>query len=297
MPFTTTDWKLLTFPEPRKLNQSIAQLHHAAQFVALIGNSLLPKADDDSQANLGWHFEKEALTGQEVEVNQKFRGALSYPTFELQLIDPNDFVITRLKVDGQTKASLLNWLKKETSKVGLTAEDLQPITHFSIPEHPTDNNAAFKLIALDFHEELAKYRHNAQIILETFAQKFEHATPVRVWPHHFDSGTYIPLSFEAPGKEDKSIGLGFAIPAGAITELYFYVYFWSKTGNEDLSDLPELHGNGFWVTEGWKGAALKASDVLKAKTPNDQYKMVHDFFVSAINSQMELIGANNFQLS
>lgn len=294
--FTSANWKLLSFPQPQKLNPSISQLHHAAQFVAMVGNSLLPKADDDSQANMGWHHEKQALSGRMVEANQQFRAIMTYPTFELQLLDASDFRIARLPIKGQTKSTLLHWLKRETAKLGINPEELRVINHFSIPHHPTDDNAAFEISSMTFQEELASYRSNAHLILEAFAKKFESASPVRIWPHHFDSGTYIPLSFDKEGKEDKSIGLGFAIPSDPISELYFYVYFWSKEGKENLNKLPDLASNGIWITKEWKGAALKVSEVLKAKTAQTQYQLVYDFFLSAINSQLELIGATDFKI-
>ncbi len=59
-------WKPLTI-DGRKLNSTIEVLHHAAQFVAMVGNSYLPKKPDDLQEGI---LATKQLLNNKVTINQ-----------------------------------------------------------------------------------------------------------------------------------------------------------------------------------------------------------------------------------
>ena len=81
------NWQQLKSENPKKLNDTIKMMHHAAQAVAAFGNSLLPKASDDSQSNMSWNNELKAIVGQEVNLKRRVRMALVYPTFKLHMLN------------------------------------------------------------------------------------------------------------------------------------------------------------------------------------------------------------------
>lgn len=287
-----TRWHLQTLDDQQKLNLATLQLHHAAQLVAMVGNSYLPKADDDSQSNMLWYTSKESLVGHWIgEEDEKHRLALNYPEFMLTWQNGNGNAIGALMLDKKTKTTAIDWMREYLeSHFHLDPERLQPIRHFEIPDHPVASGSAFHLLDAELHQELAHLRSNAQHILEYFAHKFEHASPVRTWPHHFDSGAYIPVAFDDDGKAIKSIGIGLAIADDDLDEHYYYVNHWTKSGDIDYSSLPNLSSAGYWHTEGWTGAVMKHSTILTEEQPEMQANLVESFLCAGINASLKLIG-------
>lgn len=87
---------------------------------------------------------------------------------------------------------------------------------------------------------LARMYASAARILERLRAKHAGASPVRLWPHHFDVAILI-----------GSIGVGFLAGDDAIDEPYWYVY------NSPMPDpLPPL-ATGEWHRGEWTGAVLK----------------------------------------
>ena len=209
------NWQLLTYPETTKLNDAATQLHHAAQFVAMFGNSLLPKAADDSQSNMGWLPELKALAGHEVNLNRRIRMALLYETLELQLINENEESLGVFPLSGQTKATAISFVRTQARSFGKKEDDIQPITHFSLPEHDLDKGAPFMMSDPAQFQELARYRNNAQLVLTEIANGYEYASAVATWPHHFDTGSAITVKFDDQSNPTKTVGIGLA-PADGI---------------------------------------------------------------------------------
>ena len=87
---------------------------------------------------------------------------------------------------------------------------------------------------------LARMYASAARMLGSLRAKHEGASPVRLWPHHFDVAILI-----------GNIGVGFVAGDEAIDEPYWYVY------NSPMPEsLPPL-ANGEWFRGHWTGAVLK----------------------------------------
>ena len=87
---------------------------------------------------------------------------------------------------------------------------------------------------------LARMYCTAAQILGRLRAKHDDASPVRLWPHHFDVAILI-----------GTIGVGFLAGDDAIDEPYWYVY------NSPMPDpLPPL-ATGEWYRDHWTGAVLK----------------------------------------
>ena len=291
-----TRWQLLGVDDKRKLNLATLQLHHAAQLVAMVSNSYLPKAEDDSQSNMEWDSGKESLAGQWIGEDEQHRLALNYPEFMLAWQNENGNAIGALMLDQKTKATAMDWMREYLeSHLHLDPERLQPISHFEIPDHPVASGSAFHVLDTGLHQALAHMRSNAQHILEYFAATFEHASAVRTWPHHFDSGSYIPVAFDDAGNAIKSIGIGLAIADDSVDEHYYYVNHWMKNGSPDTTPLPDLP-EGRWHTEGWTGAILPNSSILAEEEALAQATLVEKFLFAAINATLEIIGEAEQQI-
>jgi len=94
------------------LNQTQNKLHHLALTLAAFSNSYLVKADDDSQSNLGWSIEKEALVSR---TYHNMHLELSFKNLALSVI--NDGTIATLDILGLQRSSIDSWLKEQLSLI------------------------------------------------------------------------------------------------------------------------------------------------------------------------------------
>lgn len=277
-----TPWKQLVYPEPAQLAPAIAYLHHAAQVVAAVGDSLLPKAEDDSQSSLEWIPGINALAGQVVEGN--FRAALRYLPFEMLVLDDENRIREGQFIPGHTKKELMQWLQRAVTRIGGDGSKIRPIQHFSIPGHEVGKGEPFPDFNPALHNELIQYRANADWILNEVIGLYKDTVVVRTWPHHFDTGSMIIQARNADGAPTKTIGIGWAIPDEQFDEPYYYVNHWTASDQPDYDQLPELEGNGFWYLDKWKGAVLKTGKVVAHQQAADQQQEVLQFFRAAIRA-------------
>lgn len=275
-------WKQLAKKDTQEINQAIAYVHHAAQLVAAVGNSLLPKADDDSQSNLEWLPGLNALAGQVID--GQFRAALRYLPFELLVLDDQNRIREGESIPNRTKEELFTWLRRSVTRVGGKGAEIRPIDHFQIADHAVEHGAKFPEIDSHLHYELINYRSNSDWVLNEVAGLYKDVTPVRTWPHHFDTGAVMTLAKDEAGNATQTIGIGWACPDEVVPEPYFYVNHWTKEENLDYEQLPDLDGAGKWHINDWKGAVLKNTDIIEHRQTEDQQQEVLKFFRSAIRA-------------
>jgi hypothetical protein len=282
-----THWKQLSSRAPQEINQAIAYVHHAAQIAAAVGNSLLPKAEDDSQSNLEWLPGLNALAGQMID--NHFRVALRYLPFEILVLDDQNRIREGESIPNRTKEELFTWLRRSITRVGGDGQAIQPIDHFKIPDHEVEHGAKFPEIDSHLHNELIYFRSNSDWVLNEVAGLYRDVTPVRTWPHHFDTGTILILERDQNNKPSKSIGIGWACPDEHFSEPYFYVNHKTTADHPDYDQLPPLEGAGKWHLADWKGAVLKSSDVIEHRQTADQQQEVLQFFRSAIRATQSFL--------
>lgn len=239
---------------------------------------------------MGWSDEIGGLVGRVLPLNVPCRLALVYDDFELRFVDKQYKNLRALKLDGQTKRMIRNWILECLTDFGGRSYVLEPITHYEIPKHSTDHGGPFRLTSTYDLQELARYRHNAVLMLEELATHFDQASGLRTWPHHFDTGLVIPAAVNREEQTIKSVGIGLAIPDGNYKELYFYINHWVSAGGVSYAELPELPAEGQWHRNGWTGAVLPTSDVVAHSEGSAQYEAVRRFFRAGINGTLRLIG-------
>jgi len=253
-------------------------LHHAAQFVSMVSNSYLPHLADDSQNSLRWNSDLETLEGNWIE-SPKFR--MSFDTKKFRLIMQTGKRSHQVPLEGNTKAEILSDLRTLLHAYGVNAEALRPIAQFVIPGHPVEEGGVFEKPTDEALQEWANWRTNAQAVLEPIRDQFQWASDVSVWPHHFDTGLYVPLLRNEDGKDTKSIGLGLAIADSDIPEPYFYINHWSQTPIAFGAEHPSMP-IGYWHDESWKGFVLPASDII-SQSFGSQENIVKHFFQDGVN--------------
>lgn len=277
---TKQNWKTLSDPFNVKLNDALQQQHQAAQFVALVGHHLVSQKADDSNTNMEFLSNKNLLLGN--ALSNGMRIALDISNLKLSIRDKNDEVKSVIDLDGKTKDFVFNELKNELTELGVSTIKFKNKLHYEIPSHPIDSGSIFSIKDQQTFEEITRQRHNANIVLSELAMEYEQAEAVRIWPHHFDTGTFIPVSKNHKGKLSQSIGLGWAMPDSMVSEPYYYLSFWSETVLKGIEKIDSLK-IGNWLMPNWNGAILKHSEILKNHDGDEQFEMVKSFFNSGIS--------------
>lgn len=286
-----TPWKQLTYRQPDQLRPVIAYLHHAAQLVASVGNSLLPKEADDSQSNLEWLPDLNSMGGRMID--EKYRAALRYLPFEMLVLDDENRIREAIPIPGLTIDRLRDWLRHAITRAGGKGDPIEPVSHFEIPDHVVAQGTPFPEIDPLLHLEQARYRFNANWVLGEITGLYpQRASAVRTWPHHFDTASVITLQRDQAGVASKTIGIGLAIPDVQHDEPYFYCNHWQSEGQVSYEQMPELEGSGHWHLDDWKGAVLPASKVVRHRSAEEQQQLVLQFFRSAIRASKQLLEAD-----
>ena len=285
-----SQWLTLSPFAPAVLQETIHSLHHAAQFLASTAESLLPHKADDSHTNLGWDSQKNALVSHPLA--NRFQLALEYSNFSIAIWEEN-LVKSRFPLAEHNQQQVYDWLQTTFTKLGLDGSNISAIDRYAIPKHIVQEGQPFVSLSEEILRELANRRNNAQEFFVSIAPEYPYASPIRTWPHHFDTGVYIPIRRNETHQDLNSIGLGMAVPDGSANDMYFYVNHWSKQHLQMPNPLPALAGGGQWITEGWTGAVLPLQVVTASAKPHDQQEIVQTFFDSAIKATLSLIGEND----
>jgi len=277
----TADWIPLIFPYTPRMQEIYLQQYHAAQFLALSGKHLIPPEADDSHTNFRFNPHLRMFVGNKLTRNKRLGLHLDHLT--LHILDEHKQSLTEFKLEGKTRVEAYNELIYLLVNDNINVSNLKHELHYETIDHPLMHGSVFELGDPKLTKEVIAHRHNAERVLEKVIPNSGQATPIRIWPHHFDTGTVIPLTYTSGGNYKSSLGLGWAIPDNLVDEPYFYLSFWSAEIQLLPSHLPELD-SGQWKTPGWNGAILSLSEILEFPSPEKQEQAVVAFFRSGMKS-------------
>lgn len=276
----TSSWNRVGSVPPTGLTDDRRQLHHAAQIAVSAAISYIAARSDDSHTALTWIPPLRALGTEPITATPQFRIALRVEDLTLHVVDEKGVLTRSFALPGHTVAEANGWLGEVLAQAALDPRRLTARKHYTIPPHPVASGAAFSLAGGAGFRELADYWSNAAGILGLLAEATDGAGPVRTWPHHFDIATLVQL----PGG-GRTIGVGQSPGDDSYAEPYWYV---GPYPYPPVTGLPPLAGSGHWHTQGWVGAALPASDYVRA---TDQRSQVTAFVDSAVAACRTLLGA------
>ncbi len=279
-------WKPQTVPFQDDLNDTLQQQHHATQFIALAGRHLIPRKADDSNTSLEFIFDGGLLRGNLLPNGMHL--VLSLTDLMVTILDQDNHTKKSIVLEGKSKQTVFNELKQSLSELEVDVTGFKNELHYEIPLHPLDQGASFSVKDGHYLTETANYRNNADLIIREMASAYDQAEPVRIWPHHFDTGSIIPVSRSDAGGISQSIGIGWAIPDGMVKEPYYYLSFWSEKPVDNAAEPGQLIA-GEWMLPNWNGAVLKHSAIIKENTAANQHQLVEDFFKSGISSLMKYL--------
>ncbi len=223
--------------------------HTAAQYLATAAISFLETKPDDSHTNLGW--KNGALHTHPLNSTNTI---LSFDYNDFALIFTNDSGDQKsLSLDLKTHAEIKYWLKETALLFGLK-KGYEYKLHYDLPYEKITDRFVFHKPANTVVELLIRQRDLAQKAIERILKNNDLETPIRIWPHHFDTGSFFMLN-EAIG-----IGIGMAIPDTMIND--FYLYLSGYKGHVPIqlpSSITMSQGN--YHSNGWKGFAYAVSDI------------------------------------
>lgn len=274
------DWKLLSIPFNMEIHDALQQQHQAAQFIALVGKHLVPNIVDDSNTNMDFVFKDNLLRGNTLP--DGFRVALGLTDLRLRILDQENNTKKEISLVGKTKQTVFEELKQSLFDLGVDVTNFINELHYEIPPHSLDKGAVFSLKNESSFIENTNYRHNAELILQEIAKPFEQAEAVKIWPHHFDTGSFIPVAKNEKGELSQSIGMGWAMPDTMVDEPYYYLNFWSEKPMDNSDNLTALPV-GQWMMPNWNGAVLKQSEIMQQKTAEEQFEIVKSYFKQGID--------------
>jgi len=282
-------WQLLHI-DPQKLKADAGNLHQAVQLVAMAGKYFIPETADDSHTASRWITGKSLQLGGQIHGGkQDFMVGLSYPDFALQLLRTDLEIITAFPLNGKTFAEVFQWLWNQLKIQELEATKLLPKMHFDIPDHPVKHGKPFHVEDFEHMIELASHRTNGHLLHQYFRQWLHRDEVILIWPHHFDEGLYLPLSFEGE-TPTSSISFGLAMPDIYYPEPYFYVTTWEKEEKKTITEI-KLPAPGHWHRQDWLGQVLETHFLIQAgTTASEQAGLGLSFLQQAISNALTIVG-------
>jgi hypothetical protein len=270
----------------QKLSNARIQLHYAIQPLAATSLALVKEQTDFSHMALQWDDRFGFIT-QGINTAKSYRIALDPATLTLEFIGDNDQVISVFALGDRTLSEGFDWIRTVIKGLGGAAELITPIS-YPPDDFPDSDLARSDTFSLQFPtSSLADYYASANQVLQALTESEPLASPVRIWPHHFDIATLISIPSEI-NREEKTIGVGLSPGDSSYTEPYWYVTPYPYPENRE--NLPILAGNGFWHTSGWVGAVLTASQFASpTSSPNASIDQIKTFVNSAIAACKDLL--------
>ncbi|AFY75091.1 hypothetical protein Syn7502_03214 [Synechococcus sp. PCC 7502] len=251
------------------------QLHYAIQPLSSVAAAFCKLQPDSSHLALVWdHWS--GFTTQSILSLQSYQFALDPLTLTLAVISDRRHIVATFALAGHTLMDAFDWTRSVVKALGKSSEQIIPIVYppDDFPDSELARNGIFKLLPQS--TSLGEYFESANQTLREIVIGEPLASPIRIWPHHFDIATLISPVTKIAG-EPVTIGVGLSPGDRSYGEPYWYVTCYPYP--QAIDYLPRLDGNGKWHTDHWVGAVLTASQFGDPSTGMDQ---VRTFLDSAI---------------
>lgn len=262
---------------PTGLTDARQHVHWALQVLAAVGESLVPKRDDDSHAATTWDERFQCFVTSPIPADVERRVRL-YPESLTLGVVKGGVVAAELGLEGKTLDEAMSWTAEQLGQTALARPG------YEMPSHPVADGAPFGGDA-EAREELADWYQSVASLLKALASH-DDATPVRCWPHHFDMATLVSLDpDEDDADEARSIGIGLSPGDATYDQPYLYITPWPYPAAD--TELPELPA-GRWQREGFTGAVLTGEDIV-AVDPSERIALVGGFVEAGVAATYALL--------
>lgn len=261
---------------PTFLTDARVQLHYATQGIAAVGMAFAEIQPDSSQITSHWQPALAAFVGQPLRGAQLMYAALAPTSLTSLILDEQQQAIASFPLTGRTLSELLDWHQTTLGEFGFTSEKLaMPDYPDDFPLHPIAHGAPFGGTAEAHRQAIAGYFAHSRLLLQSVVSAQAGASPLHIWPHHFDMATLITLTGDC--KTTHTIGVGLSPGDQTYDQPYWYVSPWPYP---TIENLPALSA-GHWHTSGWVGAILAAESVGEPASESTQ-QVIRTFLDEAV---------------
>lgn len=228
----------------------LIEIHWCTQYLVGAAKSFLQPQPDDSHTSLGFDAQKGCLFTRDLQG----RGVLEYGIAEKKIRWPHGNV--ELDLQGKKHEEIVRALHMVFADAGFDRPYRFEL-HYELPYPRPQEGYSFPETRRDTLEKHTEFRKLGQMALEGFAEKNDLDAEVRVWPHHYDTGIYLPEI----GSGGWSVGMGLAIPDSMIDEYYFYTSAYLDGMPIDPRGFPDLPQPAFWISGTFKGGILRSRGI------------------------------------
>lgn len=240
------------------------QLHWLTQIIARFNRSFVPSKEDDSHTNLYYDPLGNRITGRWVETSSgNSILTLNLSNFCFEWLDEQHRVVESIsalkKDDRQIQREAALYITDRGLDTSLFFEPL----HYKIPDYGLQRQGVTGIFK-DGLEQWTYFRKLANVTCEAALGFLQKPAETRIWPHHFDTGIYVPAT--------KSIGIGFglAMEDKMAGQPYFYLAGYPIQGEINYSKLPRLSVGRWEIGNQWKGAILPLDELPSDYTAAEQ---------------------------
>ena len=230
-------------------------MHIAAQYLATSAISFIAKKNDDSHTNLGWvnHIMETH------PFNNGDKLGLNYEHFSLEWIKGNG-IKEQLLLNNRTHTDIVEWIAK-TSTNNTVDKPYSYDLHYDLPYQKILVSARFKVTSTNEIDTLIRNRDLAQKVILKILTTNNYESPIRIWPHHFDTGAFVKVN------EELSIGLGMASPDAIVDDFYFYISGYKNQKAIDIAVPQDINKETYYKND-FKGFALAVSGLDEDSATN-----------------------------
>jgi hypothetical protein len=251
------------------------------QIPAAFAGSFVAPEEDDSHRSLVWSPEIGGFRSRGAELAESVYMVVRPLPLEVQIRAVGD--VHRYVLPGHTLEEAWSWAAAELALIlGLPEVELRR-PEFEIPDHRVAHHALFDASPMAL-EELSRWFDDAWLLLNRVrAECPEFASPVRSWPHHFDTATLLEFG-RGPDGEPRTVGIGLSPGDEDRNEPYLYVAPWPRPESAPEHELPA----GCWEESGWVGAVLPGRELVQGSA-REQEERARAFVDAALTQARELL--------
>lgn len=270
------DWQTVSVADYRKLRNARLLAHYGTQWLARAAQAYAVPRPHDGHTNLGWDDRFRGLVTHALP--HGVRLGLRIPDLTLSIIDSND----ALPLDGRSETEVRTWLGAKLQARGFDAAKLDAPLPYEMPHNVIALGARYSIEELGPElSALAVWLSNGQAMLGAIraglVKRKLKAPEVRLWPHHFDMDSLIPLG------GSRAVGSGFCPGDEFCDEPYFYISIYPEPYIPALPLLPPV---GHWHSYKFIAALAPAHKIVASL---DQPRDIAGFFGISIDAALEAL--------
>ncbi|MGX1930983.1 hypothetical protein [Flagellimonas sp. 2504JD4-2] len=250
----------------------IKTTHLVAQYLAAAGISFLEPKEDDSHTSLKFNMADKSIYTYPLNI---YGDTISfdYADFCIRWNSINNHGELNLK--WCTHKKVLKWIEDRAKMSGIQKQYKYKF-HYKLP-YAIREDFVFEIT--DDRGSLIRLsdiRTLGQLSLESFILNRRLVSDVRIWPHHFDSGAYVP---NLGTNKNYALSFGLAIPDKLFSSFYFYMALYDDEGHTSVETKTlEPLKIGKWLDTGFKGAVLPVDEVTNESVATHFFDEAYEIY-------------------